>query len=886
MNIPVLTKRRERRDAAITAAAEAAADAALEKKAALAPALLGAPGYVGVGGATYPVAAPGSPVPNPSSPFNQTGGNYGANPLPRPNYDFGSLFGPGYPLFPDALDPLRPDGRASPRRWEYEVTWNIQLVDREVPWSMLRYLATKVDVVSRCIELLQDAIAGMEWAWGFSPQIINQIRGETGETNSAKAVVLAREKYGDELDYVQKFFERPDEEMGYTFTQWLSLMLWSHLVYDGVVVYPVYNLKGELRSLSLLDTSTIKILLNNQGFLPQPPAPAYQQILYGFPRGEFQAEVAGDETKVPNGYRQDQLAYYIRRPRLHTPYGFSHVEECINYATMYQQRQEWMHAEWSHGVTPRLMIETSETENWTPEQMMYYQNAWNDQWSGQTQRRQQAAFLRPGMKPVQLHTMEEVYKSDYDQWLVMQIASKFGVPQLQMGLPMSLHMLSGGIQSTASMDLADKFAIDALVNFLIDCINDLARRFLGVGREITIVAAGANTDKSGLAAAQADASDVNNGIRTRNEVRAERGIPLLTEQEADMLAITTATGVTFIQGQLELQEAQRALVEQGVETEPGRQRSSGKDERADPNVKPTAIRPVREKDTPHKPRNDRGKARPAPKASGAVLSTRLDRGSYHVKELEAFSRFAKARIERGAWRDFEFEHIDQQIAKSLNDAGSRGDLNAIKEAEPEVIAAGIALVADDTGRVLLVQRSVENHSKARGLWEYPGGRLEEGDKPKATAKREFEEETGIDLPKGKFVGSWTTTNGYRCFVYVVDHESDVELENARGLDGTGDHEIENVAWWNPGDMIANPAIRIEVQSSDWALLGHAKKATDLGKAVPRLTAGIQEMLDFADSMHSRIVGHYAPKVQKALTDVVGLDNAIADARTVSGMNNG
>ena len=142
MNVPILSRRRDRKEAALIAAAESAAEAALTK-AGFAPALAGQPGTTGVSGATYPVPNPSTlaqnpsqPVGNPSSPFMQTGGNYGANPLPRPDYDFGSLFGPGYPLFPDALDPLRPDGRADPRRYQYPVTWNIQLIDREIPWAL------------------------------------------------------------------------------------------------------------------------------------------------------------------------------------------------------------------------------------------------------------------------------------------------------------------------------------------------------------------------------------------------------------------------------------------------------------------------------------------------------------------------------------------------------------------------------------------------------------------------------------------------------------------------------------------------------------------------------------------------------------------------------
>lgn len=828
MNVPVLSKRRAARNAQI---AQVARDAVLEEisKAGAMPALAGAPGTVGVSGATYP-------VPNPSSPFMQTGGNYGANPLPRPLGIFDSLFGPGYPLFPDALDPLRADGRAGPRRYQYSPTWNVQLVDRDVPWTTLRRVASEVDVVSRCIELVQDAIAGMHWQWGFTSQIISQIQAEQDEPNRGRATALARDKYGPELDRIQKFFDRPDERMGYTFIQWLTLMVWAELVYDGIAIYPSYTLGGKLHSLSLLDTSTIKLLLDNSGFTPEPPAPAFQQILYGFPRGEYQAERSGD-GRVPGGFRKDQLAYYIKRPRLHTPYGFSAVEESLNYASLYVQRQEWMHAEWSHGVTPKMVLMAKENQlNWTPEQYGNYGQIFNDQWAGQTQRRQMAPMLPPGIEPFQLKEMAELYNSEYDQWLVMQIGAKFGVPQVQLGIPMVLHNLSSGVQNTASMDLTDKFALDAMVNFLIDSINDLARRFLGMGPEITLTALHANSDNADLAQAQADASDVNNGIKTRNEVRAERGISLMTEPEADQLGVTTATGVTFLPGQIAAQEAQLAILrEGGAPANDGRQRSSRADSPANPDAKPTSTKPrnpaggdadrsntkpqpvsatgTSGTDRPHKPRNDN-------KYSGPQLSSHAESGSYSVKELAAFSNFVKTRMERGTWRDFEFDFIDADEAARLN-----AEARAAVEKASGPIAAGIAVRARDTGRTLLLQRANDATDPAAGKFEFPGGCLEDGETPRMAAVREWQEECGCELPAGSFIAEWLSYNGaYQGFVYEVGSESDVNINadpDRRSVlnpdDPDGDCP-EVATWFEISDLPGNSMLRSELLLMPWDVL--------------------------------------------------------------------
>jgi 8-oxo-dGTP diphosphatase len=61
---------------------------------------------------------------------------------------------------------------------------------------------------------------------------------------------------------------------------------------------------------------------------------------------------------------------------------------------------------------------------------------------------------------------------------------------------------------------------------------------------------------------------------------------------------------------------------------------------------------------------------------------------------------------------------------------------------PVVLVVCVALV-DPDGRVLLAQRP-EGKPMA-GLWEFPGGKVHEGETPEAALIRELKEELGIDV---------------------------------------------------------------------------------------------------------------------------------------------
>lgn len=125
-------------------------------------------------------------------------------------------------------------------------------------------------------------------------------------------------------------------------------------------------------------------------------------------------------------------------------------------------------------------------------------------------------------------------------------------------------------------------------------------------------------------------------------------------------------------------------------------------------------------------------------------------------------------------------------------------------------AAGVVVKAKDTGRVLMVQRQLQDDKNASGKWEWPGGRLDDKETPITAACREWEEETGLKIPDGTVIGNWLSPDGkYEGFVLEIPHEDDLDITGRRAED-PDNGEKAALAWFDPDDLKDNPAVREQI----------------------------------------------------------------------------
>jgi len=88
--------------------------------------------------------------------------------------------------------------------------------------------------------------------------------------------------------------------------------------------------------------------------------------------------------------------------------------------------------------------------------------------------------------------------------------------------------------------------------------------------------------------------------------------------------------------------------------------------------------------------------------------------------------------------------------------------------------AAIAVVITHKDRVLFGQRRIDNNQYE---WQLPGGWIKNGEAPEAAARREVEEETGLELDRLRFVG--VTNNIFSAQNHSISLCFEAECQNPK-----------------------------------------------------------------------------------------------------------
>ena len=491
-----------------------------------------------------------------NNPYRNTYGPF----LPRPPEQFSDgAFGPMPPIQPVPVDQPPLGGQfPDPRWWQYTQGWNLPTPPgteglKLASFDQLATLANKYSVARSCIDLREQEIRGLGWEIAFTKDAAKAYQGDHHAMKDA----------GERIAKLRRFFRHPDPEY-WTFDSFLNALLEEIFVYDALslIFRPKYGeqfgmggrglLNSNLDSVRLVSGPTIRPLVDLHGGHPAPPAPAYQQFLYGVPRSDYQTMMRGEDIDEEmlwgakyNDFTADIMMYDPYWPRRESPYGQPPVEKALLPIISGLQLQEYQLDYFTEGSVPAVYISPGDN-NITPVQVQELQTALNGI-AGDKAFHMKVVVLPPGSKvdpqrPVDL-------SSGFDELVMEQVCMAFDVMPIELGIIPDIGGSGAQGPSASSIRFSSQEARDVksrkstkpLLQHICSIFNYVIQDICGC-EDLQFQFEGLADDEDKQAITELGVQQVQNGIASIDEVRDRLDLPPWGLSETSEPVVFTAQG--------------------------------------------------------------------------------------------------------------------------------------------------------------------------------------------------------------------------------------------------------------------------------------------------------------------------------------------------------
>lgn len=329
-------------------------------------------------------------------------------------------FGPGSPLFPSPLDTT-----GQPRTFVYPTGWNYQQTQgdttRIVDGATLRQMAQSYDILRKAIEIRKDEIASLDW-----DIVPRQKKGSARVTT----------RQANRQITLRHMFKRPDHR--HSFQTWIRMAVEEILVVDALSLATMRDMTDAVAGWRLIDGLTIHPLLDISGDRPLAPTPAYQQIIYGYPRLDcIDADDGVPFAAILSYFAHNDIAdpvelrYRPQTRRVYSPYGFSRVEMFLVHINNALRFQLWETAFWTDGNVPQALVAVP--DNWTASQIAEFQAIWDARMSGNQARQRSLQFIPGGSQLLNSDATIE-HSKNYADYLISMTCLCMDVTRRELGL--------------------------------------------------------------------------------------------------------------------------------------------------------------------------------------------------------------------------------------------------------------------------------------------------------------------------------------------------------------------------------------------------------------------------------------------------------------------
>ena len=422
--------------------------------------------------------------------------------------DDGRGMEPGVPLEPTVVTP-----DALPRSYEVRVGTNLNVSPRSedprlAPFAMLRALADSHGTTRAVIQSIRSAVLSSDWD------------------------LVVREKYKTEakalqgdVDALKTFFDMPDRSTPWD--AWTSKLIDELLVTDAVTLLPRTDRARRPIALQLIDGTTIKPIADLLGQAPLPPAPAYQQILYGRPETEFSTA---------------QILYRPKNARSWTLYGQPPVEMIAIIINLAIRRElHYLHF-YTTGTLPDALYRVPAA--WTDQQIQKIQDFFDSRMEGESARRAGRMWFVPGGADSGYEpTKDEEWKYEFDEYVNRVVSFAFGVS------PMWVAKMVNRASAEQMDQGQNTQGVEPVKRFIRARINEYIRVWMGIPwAEFIWIEAREENEQLAL---EEDDRLLARGARTLDQVRARRGEEPLPDKLGAEPLIYTAQGAVRLRDVLE-----------------------------------------------------------------------------------------------------------------------------------------------------------------------------------------------------------------------------------------------------------------------------------------------------------------------------------------------
>jgi hypothetical protein len=415
------------------------------------------------------------------------------------------------------LQPVQPWGppKAEPRAFQ---TWEGQNLiftprsDAEYSAADLKALAS-YPLARICVENVKDTVSRAPWEI--------QMRARPNETRAS--VQRRAKENADDLIKLNRFFEYPDRE--HNWQEWLRPLLDDMLVIDAGSVLLRQTRSGDLAELAVVAGETIVRYVDENGYTPLPPSPAYAANFWGIPW----VNLSTDQLvyKPRNIARRNTLSSCL--------YGFSPTEQLAPEIQIGMSRLEFVASYYREGSVPGVVQVAP--RGTSPDRIEEAMQWMNSQLAGNLAARNQwrivQGFNEPG-KPEQIEYTKAPLLADlYDEKHIREVAFGYGTsPQRLMKM-----IRTEGKGASDSAEVEGTLPWVLWVKGVIDYIIQQKMGFVDFE-----IAMDPYAEPDPLKNAAALTMLVSKAILTPNEARKRVGEELRPEPEADRLGVISGVG--------------------------------------------------------------------------------------------------------------------------------------------------------------------------------------------------------------------------------------------------------------------------------------------------------------------------------------------------------